>query len=171
MTNRPPGASSVRFWYLAGLGVVLEVGHQVLQHLTPSPLLHPGELGRGVAGSLAVDDLGEEPVPEHRTLREDGLLPEVGLVGAHLVPGHHADLVPGRVELDLGRAADHYEGVEEVGLDAAGGEPGVVRLQEDNTHDVVPHVSLSLQLLGVIFLIGKQGGHVEHDLNPCREKG
>ena len=123
MTNGSPGATSVRFGYLAGLCVVLEVGHQVLQHLTPGPLLHPGELGRGVAGSLTVDDLGEEPVSEHWALREDRLLPEVRLVGAHLVPGHHADLVPGRDELDLGGAADHYEGVQEVGLDAARREP------------------------------------------------
>ena len=44
--------------HLAGLGVVLEVGHEVLQHLAARPLLHPRKLGRGVTSSLSVDYLG-----------------------------------------------------------------------------------------------------------------
>ena len=126
MTNRPPGASSVWFWYLACLCVVLKVGHEVLQHLTARPLLHPRELWSGVAGALSIDDLGKDPVSEHGTFGEDRLLPEVGLVGPHLVPGDHTDLIPGRVELYLGGAAHHYEGVEEVRLDAAWRKPKTV---------------------------------------------
>ena len=56
-------------------------------------------------------------------LSEYRLFPEVWFVRPHLIPGHHADLVPGRVELDLGGAAHHYEGMQEVRLDAARREP------------------------------------------------
>ena len=85
-------ASPVWFRNLPGLGVVLHVGHNILQHLTAGPLLHTGELRRRVAGALAVHDLGADPLPEHGALLEGRLLPEVGLVGAHLVPGDHRHL-------------------------------------------------------------------------------
>ena len=110
------------------------------------------------------DDDDDNSEPEHGSLGEDGLLPEVGLVGPHLVPGHHTDLVARGVELDLGAAPHDDEGVEEVGLDAAGGEAGVVGLQEDHADDVVADVTLPLQLLGVVLLIRQKGGDVEHDL-------
>lgn len=42
-------------------------------------------------------------LPEHGTLLEDGLLPEVGLVGAHLVAGHHGHFISGGFVLDPGR--------------------------------------------------------------------
>ncbi len=42
--------------------------------------------------------------------------------------------------------------------------PGIVGLEEDDTDDVVAHVSLALQLLWVVLLVGEQRGHVEHDL-------
>ena len=118
MSDRSPGASSVRLWYLAGLCVVLKVCHQVLEHLRPRPLLHSGKLWSGVAASLPVDDLGKNPVSKHRTFREDGLFPEVGFICSHLISGHHTRLVPGRAELDLRAAPDDNEGVEEVGFDA-----------------------------------------------------
>ena len=50
-----------------------------------------------------------------------------------------------------------------MGLDTAGGEPGVVSLQEDNTHNVVANVSLPLEFLRIAFLIRKQGGYMEHN--------
>ena len=165
MSNRSPGSASVRLRYLTRLRVVLQVRHQVLQHLRPRPLLHPSKLWSRVAASLPVDDLGENPVSKHRTFREDGLLPEVGFVGAHLVPGDHARLVPRRAELDLRAAPDDNEGVEEVRLDATWGEPSVVRLKEDHADDVVTNMALPLQLLRVVLLVREQGGDVEHHLN------
>ena len=125
--------------------------------------MHPRKLGSRVTGSFAIDDLGKDPVPEHWTLGEDGLFPQVGFVSSHLVPGDDADLVPRRVKLDLGGTSDHNEGVEEVGLDTAGGEPGVVSLEEDNTDNVVANMSLPLEFLGIAFLIRKQGGYMEHN--------
>ena len=50
-----------------------------------------------------------------------------------------------------------------MGLDTAGGEPGVVSLQEDNTNNVVANMSLPLEFLGIAFLIRKQGGYMEHN--------
>ena len=66
----------------------------------------------------------------HIYLCEQRLLPEVWFVRPDLVPCDDTDLVAGGVKLDLGRAAHHDEGVQEVRLDAGGGEPRVVRLQE-----------------------------------------
>ncbi len=51
----------VRLGNLPGLGMVLQVGHEVLQHLAASALLHPGELGGCVGGALAVHNLKGEP--------------------------------------------------------------------------------------------------------------
>ncbi len=42
--------------------------------------------------------------------------------------------------------------------------PGVVGLEEDDTDDVVADVSLALQLLRIVLLVGEQRSHVEHDL-------
>ena len=81
---------------MSGLRVVLEVCDQILQHLAPRPLLHPGEVWRGVGGPLGVDHLGEEPLPEHGALAERGLLPQVRLVRADLVPCHHRYLEKGQ---------------------------------------------------------------------------
>lgn len=119
---------------------------QTGSHLGPGPLLHPGELGRRVRGPLAVDDLGEQPLPEHGALVEDALLPQVGLVGAHLVPGDDGHLVARRLALDLGRGPHQDEGVQEVGLDAGGRERRVVRLEEHHADDVVADVPLALEL-------------------------
>ena len=167
MSNRSPGSASVRLRYLTRLRVVLQVRHQVLQHLRPRPLLHPSKLWSRVAASLPVDDLGENPVSKHRTFREDGLLPEVGFVGAHLVPGDHARLVPRRAELDLRAAPDDNEGVEEVRFDATWREASVVGFKENHTNDIVSNVSLPLQLLRVVLLVGQQGGNMEHDLDAA----
>lgn len=52
--NKNKYTSSVRFRYLAGLGVVLQVGHYVFQHLASGSLLHSRELRCGVRRSLAV---------------------------------------------------------------------------------------------------------------------
>ena len=73
--------------------MILQIGHQILEHLTPGPLLHPGEVGGGVGGPLRVHDLGQKPLPEHGALVKGGLLPEVRLVRTHFVPGHHGNLV------------------------------------------------------------------------------
>ena len=170
MSDRPPRPASVRLWNLPGLSVILKIRHKVLKHLRPRSLLHPRKLWGRVAASLTVDNLGKNPVAKHRTLREDGLFPQIGFVSSHFVSGDDACFVSGRTELDLWAASDDNEGVEEVRLDAAGRESGVIRLQEDNAHNVVPHVSLSLQLLGVSFLIRKQGGDVEHYLDTFRER-
>ena len=64
-----PGASSVGLRDLTSLRVVLEVSNEVLEHLAPGPLLHPRKLRGGVAGSLAVDDFGQDPITKHRTLK------------------------------------------------------------------------------------------------------
>jgi len=148
--------------------VVLQVGDDVLEHLAASSLLHPRELGRRVGGAFAVDDFGEQPLAEHGPLVEDALLPEVGLVGAHLVPRHHGHLrtrasyfrtldrrtergtylVSGGAALDAGTRPHQDERVQKVALDARRREVGVVRLQEHHAHDVVAYVPLSLQLLG-----------------------
>jgi hypothetical protein len=74
--NRECGRTSpIRLWNLSSLCVVLQVGDDVLEHLRPRPFLHPGELGRRVTGPFPVDDLGEEPLPKHRSLVENTLLP------------------------------------------------------------------------------------------------
>ena len=99
-------------------------------------------------------------------LGEDRLFPEVGLVCPYLVPCHNTDLITGGVEFYPRGASDHDEGVEEVRLDAARGEPRVIRLEENHTYNVITNVSLPLELLGVALLVGEEGGHVEHDLYP-----
>ena len=68
VSNGSPGPPPVRFGYLSCLGVVLQVRHQVLQHLAAGPLLHPRKLRGGVRCSLPVDDLGQQPVSEHGAL-------------------------------------------------------------------------------------------------------
>lgn len=50
-------------------------------------------------------------------------------------------------------------------LDAGGTETCVIRLEEHDAHDVVADVTLALQLLRIVFLVGQQRGHVEHDLD------
>ena len=167
VSDRPPGATSVRLWYLSSLRMVLKVRHQVLKHLRPRPLLHPGKLWSGVTASLPVDNLGKNPVSKHRTFCEDGLFPKVGFVGAHFVSGHHTCLVPGRAELDLRTTPDHNEGVEEVWFDATWWESGVVCLKEDHADYVVTNMTLPLQLLRVVLLVGQQGGDVEHHLDAA----
>ena len=167
MSNRPPGAASVRFWDLSCLRVVLKIRHQVLKHLRSRPLLHPRKLWSGVAGSFPVHNLGKNPVSKHWTLREDGLFPEVGFVGAHFVSGHHARLVSGWAELDLGAAPDHNESVEEVRFDATWREAGVVSFEEDHTDNIVAHMALPLQLLRVVLLVGQQCGDMEHHLDAA----
>lgn len=157
--------------------MVLQVGHDVLEHLAPGALLHAREFGRRVGGALAVDDFGEQPLAEHGAFVENALLPEVGLVGAHLVPRHHghlrtrasrtfiythcmrdrsvgartdmgvAYLVSGGSALDAGTRPHQDESVQEVALDARRREVGVVGLQEHHAHDVVAYVPLSLQLV------------------------
>lgn len=74
---------------LASLGVVGKVGNNVLKHLRARTLLHAREFGRRVAGALTIHYLGEHPLAEHGTLFKHRLLPQVGLVRTHLVPGHY----------------------------------------------------------------------------------
>ena len=47
----------VGFGDLAGLRVILKVGHEVLEHLAPRPLLHAGKVGRSVGRPLRVHHL------------------------------------------------------------------------------------------------------------------
>lgn len=49
-------------------------------------------------------------------------------------------------------------------LDAARTKAGVVRLKEHDADDVIADVSLPLQLLRVVSLVGQLRAHVEHDL-------
>lgn len=74
---------------LASLGVVCKVGNNILKHLRARTLLHSREFGRRVAGALTIHYLGEHPLAEHGTLFKHRLLPQVGLVCTHLVPGHY----------------------------------------------------------------------------------
>ena len=167
MSDRPPGAAPVRFWDLSRLGVVLKIRHQVLKHLRSCPLLHPRKLWSRVAASFPVDDLGKNPVSKHWTLREDRLFPQVRFVGAHFVSGHHACLVPSWAELDLRAAPDDNECVEEVRFDATWREASVVCLKEDHADYIVANMSLPLQLLRVVLLVGQQGGDMEHHLDAA----
>ena len=104
-------------------------------------------------------------VAEHRTFREDRLLPKVRLVRSNFVSGDDACLVPRRAELDLWTAPDHDESVQEVRLDAAQGEPSIVSLEEHHANYIVADMALALQLLRVILLVGQQCGHMEHELD------
>lgn len=58
-------------------------------------------------------------------------------------------------------------------LDAGGTEAGVVRFEEYDTDNIVADVAFALKLLWVMFLVGQQRGHMEHDLNvpPVRING
>ena len=167
VSDRPPRPASVRLWNLPGLSVILKIRHKVLQHLRPRSLLHPRKLWGRVAASLTVDNLGKNPVAKHRTLREDGLFPQIGFVSSHFVSGDDACFVSGRTELDLWAASDDNEGVEEMRFDATWREASVVGFKENHTNDIVSNVSLPLQLLRVVLLVGQQGGNMEHDLDAA----
>ena len=167
VSDRPPRSASVRLWNLTGLSVILKIRHKVLKHLRPRSLLHPRKLWGRVAASFTVDNLGKNPVAKHRTLREDGLFPQIGFVSSHFVSGDDACFVSGRTELDLWAASDDNEGVEEVRFDATWGEPSVVRLKEDHADDVITNMAFPLQLLRVVLLVREQGGDVEHHLDAA----
>ena len=55
--------------------------------------------------------------------------------------------------------------MQKVRFDAGRREIRRIRLQEDDTNDVVADVSLALQFLRIVLLVGQQSGHVEHDLD------
>lgn len=55
--------------------------------------------------------------------------------------------------------------MEEVTFDAARREGSVVRFEEHHADDVVTDVTLTLQLLRVVFLVRKLRRYVEHDLD------
>lgn len=82
------GRGPVRFGYLSSFGVILQVGHDILQHLTAGTFLHPGKLGSRIRSPFAVDDFGEHPLTKEDAIVESRLLPQVGLVGSNFVTGH-----------------------------------------------------------------------------------
>lgn len=44
-------------------------------------------------------------------------------------------------------------------------ESSIIGLQKHHTHNVIANVTLPLQLLGIVLLVGKQCGYMEHDLD------
>lgn len=66
-----------------------------------------------------------------------------------------------------------YEGVQKMTFNAGGTEARIVGLEEHHTDDIIADMSFALEFLWIVFLIGQQCGHVEHDLNvaPIRIDG
>ena len=54
------------------------------------------------------------------------------------------------------------ERVQKIGGDHVGRERRVLLLENDG-HDIVANVAFALELLCVVFVVGQQSGHVEHD--------
>lgn len=58
LTDGSPAAAAIGLRYLASLGVIGQIHHQILEHLRPGALLHAGEFRCRIRGPLPVDDLG-----------------------------------------------------------------------------------------------------------------
>lgn len=75
LTDRSPGATAIRFRYLAGFRMVGQIGYDVFQHLGSRALLHPGEFRRRIRCPFAVDHLSKDPfsVNECRERKDCGM--------------------------------------------------------------------------------------------------
>ena len=119
---------------------------QVGQQAGPGPSLQGGELLSLVTRVLSVDQLRQQKLLELLALPEHRGAGQAGAEVRDVRPGRDGDFVAGGLARAAAQGLHHDVGVQEVGGDDVGGE-GRVLLLEHQGHDIVPNVSLSLELL------------------------